>query len=239
MEKLNSDEKIQIMLNLTGDEIIKVCQVSTSMQKICDELRYNSLWKQKILEEFQIQYTGIEGFKKYRELSKLYTMEFYLVTYINFDSPGASWSDIFLTRDQAVDYIAAAFGSEINYFIVKTNFKYNDEMEASGDLYTIEKSELKIVDPNLIKTEKEEYYKKILKIREFFSQYDMDENEYIESLDETLSEIYHLIGQTKVDELSEWETKKIYSIISEFCEAIVIEDEENCDKINGFIYEIL
>ena len=43
METLNSDEKMSILMKLTGHEIVKVCETGKTMQKVCKEERYNPL----------------------------------------------------------------------------------------------------------------------------------------------------------------------------------------------------
>jgi len=71
MEKLNSDEKMSILMNLEGKEINKVCQTSKTMQKICNDERYNPLWKNKIREEFNIVYKGSKANDEFKFLYRL------------------------------------------------------------------------------------------------------------------------------------------------------------------------
>ena len=47
MEKLNSDEKMSILMNLNGNEIIRVCSTSKSMARICSDERYSPLGEEK------------------------------------------------------------------------------------------------------------------------------------------------------------------------------------------------
>lgn len=88
MENLNSDEKMKILINLQGHEIVKVCQTSKKMQLICSDERYNPLWKNKIKNEFNIDYNKEKAFKKYKELSILYNTTYLLFCYIDEDETG-------------------------------------------------------------------------------------------------------------------------------------------------------
>ena len=79
MEKLNSDEKMSILMKLTGEEIIKVCQTSKNMSRICNDERFTPLWRNKIKEEFNVEYNGTNGYERYKYLYMLYRQTFYAV----------------------------------------------------------------------------------------------------------------------------------------------------------------
>ena len=239
MENLNSDEKTQIFLNLTGNEIFKVGQTSKTMRKVCDDSRYNRLWQQKILEEFQIVYSGA-GFRKYVELRTITSQTFYVVQYLNIDSIESSCSEIFISREQAIDYIADVLAPTFNYFVVKTHFKKNNEIESEcGDFFIINEQKVEIRD---IRKEKEQYVEKLDKIKTFFSRITNGESEenLVESVEEALLRIYDFMMREDLFDISNLcggQIEEIDGIIEDLCEELVIED--NFSEVKTFIYSIL
>ena len=241
MENLNSDEKTQILLNLSGKEIFKVGQTSKTMHKICVDPRYNRLWQQKILEEFETVYSG-PGFRKYVELRNITSQTFYVVQYVNIDSVESSCSEIFISRDQAVDYIADVLAPNFNYFVVKTHFKKNNEIESEcGDFFIINEQKVEIRD---IRKEKEQYVEKLDKIKTFFSRITNGESgenleNLVESVEEALLRIYDFMMREDLDisEICEGQREEIDGIIEDLCEELVIEDKFS--EVKTFIYSIL
>lgn len=142
METLNSDEKMVILMKLTGLEIIKICETSKIMQKVCTEERYNVLWQQKIWEEFEIKFNGDRGCKKYKELALLYRKTFYIVNCIDIEHAGDSFSTLFDTREKAENYIYFQLAPEYTYTSVKTGLKINDSIQRGRLLYSIEQTHL-------------------------------------------------------------------------------------------------
>ncbi len=142
METLNSDEKIAILMKLTGLEIIKICETSKMMQKVCTEERYNSLWQHKIWEEFEIKFNGDRSCKKYKELALLYRKTFYIVNCINIEHAEDSFSTIFDTRQKAENYIYFQLTPEYTYASVKTGLKINHSIQRGRLLYSIEQTHL-------------------------------------------------------------------------------------------------
>ena len=92
MEQLNADEKIEILLNLPGNEIFNVCRTSKTMMQVCEKDKYDNLWQRKLAEDFNVEYTGKDAFKKYSEMAALYSRNFYTVNYLNKYSPSESGS---------------------------------------------------------------------------------------------------------------------------------------------------
>tara|TARA_R110002153_G_scaffold118507_3_gene263268 strand:+ start:314 stop:1036 length:723 start_codon:yes stop_codon:yes gene_type:complete len=240
MENLNSDEKTQILLNLTGNEIFKVGQTSKTMHKICVDPRYNRLWQQKILEEFQTVYSG-PAFQKYVELRTITSQTFYVVQYLNIDSIVSSDTDIFISREQAVDFIADVLAPDFNYFVVKTHFKKNNEIQNEcGDFFTI--IEQKVKKGRDIRKEKEEYVETLDKIKTFFSRITDGESEenILESVEEILLRIYDFMRREDLFDISNLcggQIEEIDGIIEDLCEELVIED--NFSEVKTFIYSIL
>ena len=126
MEKLNSDAKMQILMKLTGDEIVKVCQTSKDLYRACNEERYTPLWRQKIKNEFNIDYNGQKGYDKYRDLRTIFGTTYYIVKVINTEQPDNSYVSLCVTKEQAENYIVVQLVESFTYAQVKS------ALEASG-----------------------------------------------------------------------------------------------------------
>ena len=143
METLNSDEKMLILMKLSGEEIIKVCQTSKEMSRICNDKRYNPLWQKKIKEEFDVDYFGENGFNKYHDLKLLYATKFYTVLIVDTHYAEDSNSISFLTREQAEDYIATSLEYDYTYSQIRTALLHTGYVKIGDVLYTIEEDRLK------------------------------------------------------------------------------------------------
>jgi hypothetical protein len=152
MEFLNTDEKIEILKNLTVREILNVGSTSKSMSKICKNKRYNPLWRRKILEDFSLDYKEEADYTKYRNLKILHNTDIYILKIQegrNHKSPL-----IFEDRNKAVNYIIKSilddqtFYSEeeeeeikekITYRQIKNSFATRNSIEYLNVLYFIAK----------------------------------------------------------------------------------------------------
>lgn len=103
MEKLNSDEKMTILMKLTAKEIVKVCQTNKELSRVCGDSRYSPLWYQKIRDDFNVVYNGKNGgragnaFEEYKRLYLLYNTTIYKVNVYDADNYN-NFSVNFLTR---------------------------------------------------------------------------------------------------------------------------------------------
>ena len=133
MEKLNSDEKMTILMKLSANEIIKVCQTSKDLYRICGDTRYNPLWFAKIKKDFGINNSqNIEnGYEEYKRLHILYKTKFYTVTIEQEQEPDEDSIEIFLTREDAEIYIHSSVSA--TYSEVETSLIYLHKFR-SGDL---------------------------------------------------------------------------------------------------------
>lgn len=110
MEDLNSDSRISILKNLKGKDIINVCKTSRKLNKICTDIRYDPLWRLKIMEEFNIKYNGKNAFLKYQELDMMYNQDIYTVISYYDGDPDYDWNPvIFDTLEKAVQYVYEYF----------------------------------------------------------------------------------------------------------------------------------
>jgi len=236
MEGLNPDEKIQILLNLPGNEIFYVCMASKNMMKICQEKKYDSLWKKKILEEFHIEYKGKEAFQKYAELATLYSRKFYIVSYTNTYSPTETTSDIFISKKDAIEFIAREVSPiDINYFVARRTLQENDELEVGSGIYLI--SEKKLMRQEKKENDDvKEHNKRMEKIKQSFPKSEILTDELLEDY---LIEIYAIMENKDVENLGEEQKENIDDVIQYICNDMKIEDEEECIEFNTFIYSIL
>ena len=79
MEKLNSDEKMIILMKLSSNDIIKVCQTNKDLYRACGDVRYNTLWYQKIKDDFSVDYKGNNAYEEYKRLFILLKTKTYLL----------------------------------------------------------------------------------------------------------------------------------------------------------------
>ncbi len=79
MEKLNSDEKIMIFMNLSASEIVNMCKANKDLSRVCNDVRYNSLWIKKIKDDFSDEYRGNNAFEEYKRLYILLKTPIYTV----------------------------------------------------------------------------------------------------------------------------------------------------------------
>lgn len=138
MEKLNSDEKISILMKLDGNEIIKVCQTSKEMSRICNDDRYTPLWRKKIQEEFHLTYDGERGFDKYRELRILYDTNIYCVIVTDTSGSDEPRTVLFYTMEDAKKYIWMNIEEGFNYMQVENTLNANGYIRIGSYRYTIE-----------------------------------------------------------------------------------------------------
>lgn len=119
MEKLNSDEKMQILVRLNGNEIIRVCQTSKDLYRVCNDERYDSLWQKKIKEEFNIEYNEKRGYDKYRDIRTIFDQKYYIVNIINTSDYTSTFTSLFFTRKDAENYIFHALSKFYTYDQIK------------------------------------------------------------------------------------------------------------------------
>jgi hypothetical protein len=110
MEQLPKEVKSLIMSNLSGKEIVAVCQSNRNLSQVCsNDPKFNSLWRRKIEEEFKEAYIGNSAYDQYKFLSKLYNKDFYFLYQNDIDREEHILLGVYNTYGQAVmaamDYI--------------------------------------------------------------------------------------------------------------------------------------
>ncbi len=79
MEKLNSDVKMKILMDLSSEEIIRVCQTSKDLSRACGDPRYNPLWYKQIQKDFGLKYNGPNPYEEYKNLYNFSNIPIYIV----------------------------------------------------------------------------------------------------------------------------------------------------------------
>ncbi len=150
MDKLNSDEKILILMKLSSQEMLKVCQTNRDLSRVCGDPRYNPLWIQKIREDFNVTYKENEfpknTFEEYKRLFMLFnTLIFTVITY------DVSFQDFesvnFLKRKDAERYIHLQIRAE--YSRVAASLQHSDSYFNGRFLYSINSVYIKKSEPEL------------------------------------------------------------------------------------------
>ena len=227
MEKLNSDEKMSILMNLNGNEIIRVCNTSKSMARICSDDRYSTLWKQKILQEFNEKYIGSEkGYDRYKFLRKLYSTEFFLLIITENGHPDNVEFYLFDKIEKAIGFTRDLL--EIyTYSQVKSAFDIAYFIRTESYLYVIDKIRLAKVEEDYMKEEEQHqkeksFIKNLYKGENFenlFKSIIREINEYTEGWDR--------------ENLSDHTGEVIDVLIEEFIEENNFEGHE--DEVESYI----
>ena len=131
MEKLNSDEKMQILMNLNGKEINKVCQTSKSMGRICNDERYDRLWNNKIKKEFNVEVANtdkVRGYDKFKFLTLIQETKIHIV-----EMKHKEGANLFYSVNEAINFIISII---IEQNLSVRTFKENEVKHAiaRGDL---------------------------------------------------------------------------------------------------------
>ena len=211
MEKLNSDEKMSILMKLTASEILKVCQTNKELSRACGDVRYNPLWYSKIKEDFNVIYKGENtgnsqnAYEEYKRLFLLYHTEIFTVTIADTNSK-EYFSELFLTREDAENYIFQSFSYNNEYVKIKNSLKYVNSYEYAENVYTISKTYIQKKDNmrdeeelQKLEEQEKEYTEKIEAFYNLFN--DMEEK------DDIIDEFKQLID----DSITEMQGKTYYS----------------------------
>lgn len=177
---------MQILMKLSGDEIVKVCQTSKDLYRACNDERYTPLWRQKIKDEFYIDYNGERGYDKYRDLRTIFGTRYYIVKMIDTDQNSESYSKIFLTKEQAENYIILQLSEFFTYSQVKSALKAGDGfIQHSYRLFSIEEERMEPVSS--MDEEERNYNKEYEKFKAFIKDFDNIFDDTIAQLNSDIS----------------------------------------------------
>lgn len=180
MENLGSDVLSKILNDLPAEDIIKVCQTNKKFQRVCQDKRYDSLWKEKIIQDYgenglnescicsQSNIQNLTGFEKYKCVAN---KETYLVIWKDRNNEGYSlFVDYDKALDEALNIVLSRGGiySIARYLLVKNGFyvlSQEGELERDEDrdeerINDIEVEIVKMkIRPFRIENKREQYYK--------------------------------------------------------------------------------
>ena len=224
MEKLNSDEKISILMKLDGNEIVKVCQTSKEMSRICNDDRYTSLWRKKIEEEFHLIYDGQRGFDKYRELRILYNADIYSVIVTDVEGGEGPRSVLFYTLEDAKNYIWMMMEGEFNYMQVENALNANDYVRNGSYRYMIDSNKMNNLEMGMqteleeqkkIAENKERHFYELIR-KEFQENEDVDEGIIRENIIDSITDLNSdLEGRPAMIKLFNSLKKRVEMILTE------------------------
>lgn len=149
MEQTPRDIKNLISEYASGESILKLCQTSTKMRKICADSFYDNMWRKKIKEDFGINYTAKYPFAEYKFLFRASkTLTIYNVTYIDEQAIIAGqdddygfiksnyWVLSFLSLEQAKNYI-------VDYILDDYIYGDHDGSEKTNDFLKSKEAEIR------------------------------------------------------------------------------------------------
>lgn len=241
MEMLPKDMRIEVVKNLTGKDIINLCQTSTDMQKLCTETKYNLLWVQKIKEEFDIDYPGKDAYNEYVRLSYMHSKKYWSVTRLDPEAEFEEIEEIWLFEDRrkAINHIInEAMGNEdvrtVGMIIAILNFR--GEITTGSYKYVLN-SNIKFV-----KYDEDEYTKYVRSFeklgKQIYEPYKMPET-FVEDVmivvNNLLERNFKIIDVT-TDDIDEDE---IRDTVSEICILAEIEQGSvKCKMVEEFVRNI-
>ncbi len=116
MEKLNSDEKIMILMNLSAKEIVNTCKTNKDLSRVCNDGRYNSLWIKKIKDDFAENYNGNNAYEEYKRLYILLKTPIYTV-HISYEDITDTENYNFTSLEKAKAFIHLFFDEYFKEFL--------------------------------------------------------------------------------------------------------------------------
>lgn len=105
LTELTSDAKYVLATKLSGSELVKLCATNSEMRKLCTLQKYNSIWINKLKEDFNVDYMGKDAYMEYLQHSYLYKNDYWVVVYTNLYSGNEDETQIFKSRSEALTQI--------------------------------------------------------------------------------------------------------------------------------------
>lgn len=103
LERLPLDPKYKIFENLSGLELLKICNTSKTMRDTCGKKNFSRIWQQKIKEDFNVDYHDNDSYLEYLRLSYTKDKLYWIVTEVTF--MGEIYTTLFLTEENAINFI--------------------------------------------------------------------------------------------------------------------------------------
>lgn len=137
MTTLGYDCTMLILMHLGDWQIMQLCEKSSQMKKICSKEKYSNLWREKISQNFGIDYIGA-SFYEFRHLTELHDRCFYL---LEISDTRASETDsyLFVTEKLALQKIKEW---SLAGLIIREKSDKNHFIDGKFFIYTIKKIRL-------------------------------------------------------------------------------------------------
>lgn len=129
MEQLDVNIKGLIGQNLTGYEMLRLCSTSTNMKKQCMSLQMTPFWKNKLKEEYHIDYADNDSFSEYMRQSWLQGETF---VYVTIGDQDTQEEGLYRTTRDALNVMASEYSEDLSLAISQIGYA---EQELREKLY--------------------------------------------------------------------------------------------------------
>lgn len=102
---LTPDTLYSVALELDGGELMKMCSTNNETRRICTSERFNPIWTQKLLKEFNVRYQGNNAYMEYLQHAYLYKQSCWIAT-ISSRKSTVSITKIFKNKSDAAAFLA-------------------------------------------------------------------------------------------------------------------------------------
>ena len=102
---LTPDTLYSVALNLDGGELMKMCSTNNETRRICTSEKFNPIWTQKLLKDFNVAYNGNNAYMEYLQHAYLYNQSYWVATISSRRSP-TSITKIFKNKSDAAIFLA-------------------------------------------------------------------------------------------------------------------------------------
>lgn len=103
---LTSDTFYTVARNLDGGELMKMCSANNETRRICTSVKFNPIWAEKLLKDFNVKYQGSNAYMEYLQHAYLYKQSYWTATVFNKNDNAIVTSKIFKNNSDAVTFLA-------------------------------------------------------------------------------------------------------------------------------------
>ena len=134
MEHLSLDAKFELFKNMSGKELVKLCNTSKSMRDTCSKHNFYTIWSEKIKQDFNTDYHETDSYLEYLRLAYVYGKTIWkCVPFLSIDEFGDPCSGIATqeyliyadTGDEALDKLYQRYVTNPRRFELPEFNNYN------------------------------------------------------------------------------------------------------------------
>jgi hypothetical protein len=103
---LTPDTFYTVAQNLDGGELMKMCSVNNETRRICTSMKFNPIWTEKLMKEFNVKYQGNNAYMEYLQHAYLYRQTYWVATIFNKNDNVIVNSKIFKSNYDAAIFLA-------------------------------------------------------------------------------------------------------------------------------------